>query len=325
MGRSLKILISFLLSLVLPTDIFAQNMRRYQESGLQKLIPTSNHIEFTVSYKFSVPLGNRRLEIVLALPQTIQNKQKIYNINLSPEPARIFEKNENKYAEYNFTNPDSKISIDITIEAEIYRYDLTAAIAKPRPANTSDYELKDFLRQEKYIEKDDPAIKKAAQNITGDTDIDTVKGIYNYVLDNMKYKIVSLKSLGAVTALLNGEGKCTEYADLFVTICRAKKIPARVVTGYAMGFYSSPIRHNWAEVYFKDYGWVPFELSGSDAPNMNIRNRFFSNLIQQYLYISNIRNDRTLMNGSFCVVKYWGDKVTFSDTTSYKRITNRSK
>ncbi len=63
-------------------------------------------------------------------------------------------------------------------------------------------------------------------------------------------------------------GFCNYYATAQVLMLRSLGIPARFVVGYAQGDYDSTTQtytvrkldsHAWPEVYFVDYGWVPFE------------------------------------------------------------------
>jgi transglutaminase-like putative cysteine protease len=67
-------------------------------------------------------------------------------------------------------------------------------------------------------------------------------------------------------------GFCNYYATAQVLMLRSLGIPARFVVGYAEGEYDRQTRtytvrkedsHAWPEVYFMDYGWVPFEPTGS--------------------------------------------------------------
>src|SRR5262249_46641734 len=66
---------------------------------------------------------------------------------------------------------------------------------------------------------------------------------------------------GALGALALKYGTCREYTDLFVALCRAKGIPARVCEGLVITPTPEPKvpNHGWAEVHIKDYGWVPFD------------------------------------------------------------------
>ncbi len=63
-------------------------------------------------------------------------------------------------------------------------------------------------------------------------------------------------------------GYCDYYATAFVVLARSAGIPARFASGFAVGSWD-PTRmsflitegeaHSWPEVYFPDYGWIPFE------------------------------------------------------------------
>jgi transglutaminase-like putative cysteine protease len=68
------------------------------------------------------------------------------------------------------------------------------------------------------------------------------------------------------------------YSDYFgsamVALLRASGVPARLAVGYATGDYDAEqgvyvVReadaHAWTEVYFPDYGWVPFEPTPSQS------------------------------------------------------------
>jgi transglutaminase-like putative cysteine protease len=64
------------------------------------------------------------------------------------------------------------------------------------------------------------------------------------------------------------KGYCDYYATAFVVLARLAGLPARFATGYAVGDWnpveqvwviSEAEAHSWPEVYFPDYGWIPFE------------------------------------------------------------------
>jgi len=67
------------------------------------------------------------------------------------------------------------------------------------------------------------------------------------------------------------EGTSLEFASAFVVLCRQAEIPARFVTGFAIGDMVDGKRtvraahyHAWAEVLFSDLGWVQFETTSAD-------------------------------------------------------------
>jgi hypothetical protein len=60
-----------------------------------------------------------------------------------------------------------------------------------------------------------------------------------------------------------------------VVMARSVGIPARLAVGYAMGSYdfqqeayvvTEKDAHAWPELYFSDYGWIPFEPTSGLAP-----------------------------------------------------------
>jgi transglutaminase-like putative cysteine protease len=67
------------------------------------------------------------------------------------------------------------------------------------------------------------------------------------------------------------KGYCDYYATAMVVLARAAGLPARYVTGYIGEHYdaerdayiiTADQAHAWVEVYFPEYGWVPFEPTG---------------------------------------------------------------
>lgn len=200
-------------------------------------------------------------ELIVLMPQTIPGKQKIVDIKYSPKSPRVFHENGNSYAEFVFIKPQKRIQVKISIKAELSRYDLLTARAKQDKDLAQGLGFEDFVKQEKNIEKDHLQISEIAKNIKGHTEVDVVKSIYDYVINKLDYTIHGREDWGAVKALQQKKGDCSEYSDLFVALCRAKKIPARVATGYTKRFDGITSKHHWAQVYLKKYGWVPFEPS----------------------------------------------------------------
>lgn len=72
-------------------------------------------------------------------------------------------------------------------------------------------------------------------------------------------------------------GYCEHYSTAMVVMLRTLGIQTRWVKGYAQGQLSDAINntytirnadaHAWVEVYFEDYGWVPFEATPSFSMN----------------------------------------------------------
>ncbi len=327
----LALLLINLVSLAVSGGRSAPRQKRGRQLTPRQTYIQGNIVELVLSYDFSVPGKTHRLSFIVVLPRTIPDRQNILSTNYSPKPSRIFNENGNRYAEFVFVEPNRRVKIEISIKAELFRYDLLTARKKHGRDHREDHQLRDFLRQEKYIEKDHDQIQEIANGIEGQTEMDIVIDIYDYVIDNMEYAMPSKKNRGAVKALQSAKGDCTEYADLFVAICRAKNIPARVATGYTVGFnpstslrmvslsnHSTSSKHNWVEVYLQEYGWVPFDPSTGDIKNVIIRGRVFSSMRPVYIYLSHIRNDEVLGNYNFGMYRYWGDKPRLRESIEFK-------
>jgi hypothetical protein len=112
------------------------------------------------------------------------------------------------------------------------------------------------------VESDAPEIVSKSQSLTQDASNihDKVARIYDFVVSYLHYEPQEDEK-GALWALVNGTGDCSEYSYLFVALCRAVGIPARVNVGFGFqGSQESVVDgHMWAEYYLQDYGWVPVD------------------------------------------------------------------
>jgi transglutaminase-like putative cysteine protease len=79
----------------------------------------------------------------------------------------------------------------------------------------------------------------------------------------------------ASEALEQGSGVCQDHSHLFISCCRALKIPARYVSGYLyQGSAATPevAMHAWTEAWIDKTGWVSFDISnGRHAGETHIR------------------------------------------------------
>jgi len=121
---------------------------------------------------------------------------------------------------------------------------------EPRKTDTND--LTEYLEPEPMIESDDAGIKALAAQLKTVSPQETIRKIFAWVSEKIVYIGYTKRTRGAAYALRYGEGDCTEYAHLFVALCRANDIPARVVGGFVCpnsGVLDLGDYHNWAEFY----------------------------------------------------------------------------
>lgn len=137
----------------------------------------------------------------------------------------------------------------VTVTAEV------ELASTPQPQILS--EPSAWLTSERFIESDDPRIRSLATELRRATHWDTARAIYQWVRGNLSYAGYIAQDLGALQAVLQRRGDCTEYADLVVALARASGMPARMVGGYVVDHDLAPRPqdyHNWAEVYL-DGAW----------------------------------------------------------------------
>lgn len=121
---------------------------------------------------------------------------------------------------------------------------------KEQPLRVAD--LAPYLSCQPTIESGSPAIMQQAKQLWAASPGEAAKRIYTWTANTIRYTGYHPIDRGAVFALQNREGDCTEFAELFVALCRANKIPARCVGGYVYQGDAAlePGRyHDWAEFY----------------------------------------------------------------------------
>ena len=132
----------------------------------------------------------------------------------------------------------------ITIQADLMLSD--------KPNRVSVKNKKIYLQPEKYCESDNSQIIALAKTLSGATAEKTAKNIFNWVANNVKYTGYEKKPRGALFALNERKGDCTEFTSLFVALCRVNGIPSRGIGGQVApesAILKPSGFHNWAEFY----------------------------------------------------------------------------
>jgi transglutaminase-like putative cysteine protease len=135
---------------------------------------------------------------------------------------------------------------------------------------------------ERYLQLPDtitPETIALAQEVTApyDNPFDKALAVRDYLRANVAYNdqiAAPPQDVEPVHYILfeSREGYCNYYATAMVVMLRSQGVPARFVAGYAQGEWddvtgSYRVRannaHTWVEVYFPNYGWIPFEPTAS--------------------------------------------------------------
>lgn len=199
--------------------------------------------DFNLKYFLENP-KNYAISTEIAIPPQTESQNVVLD-NINPPPQNItVDSDGNWLAQYQLKAME-KLEINVSGQSKIF-----SPTTYPIEIDT-----KNFIQEKKFWPVNNPKILKISQNFKG------IKEIYDYVVDKLNYnfeKTDSVKRKGAIEALLSpNDSVCTEFTDLFVTLARSKKIPAREIEGFAFTNNSkikpitsaSDIIHAWPQYY----------------------------------------------------------------------------
>lgn len=125
-------------------------------------------------------------------------------------------------------------------------------------------------------------VRAAAAEATAGTTtrIEAVRAIEAWMAERTEYSIdaaLAPTGVDVVDDFLfeSRQGWCEQIASAFVVLARANAIPARLATGYVPGeldrltgefIVREREAHAWAEIWFPEVGWVPFDPTADVPP-----------------------------------------------------------
>jgi len=283
----------------------------------------SSTVSFAIRYQFGVTGAITNLRFTYCIPKTVEGRQRVIDLRFSPEPIAVYDDGDNRYAIFSFPSPTADLEVKISGEIELYRYDIEIAIsartvAGQSPIKLSDAERADALKAEQFLEVNHPAVRKITDTIKGprarlsgtgasqeeirNAEIETVQEILEKVRQCLQYEEYGGDKKGAgssaARAVTEGKGMCQDFANVFVTMCRAKGLPAKSMKGLFTFFEpGKTATHQWAEVFISDLGWVPFEPTSLSSAYAILR--------PIYIRESNMATDSRLKIDTGSASWYW--------------------
>jgi len=264
-------------------------------------------VGYDASYSMYINGNTRKVQLTCVIPKDLSNVQRVLAMNYSRLPIRVYDKDGIRYAEFLIEGESGELKIKISAVVEIFTHDLKTVKGGRQVLLGS---ATKYLLSEKFIEKDDSLIRTLGYSMLNGDTLRTIRSIYDFVSQNVKYSGFNSSQIGAVRALENLAGDCTEFTDLFVALCRSCGIPAMAVEGFVLNYSSTP-KHAWAEVYCNPYGWIRFDPTPG---NSNV----FKKLSNQYIQLSTARNDEHLKGFHYYRFSYWGDPVLILEEIKMK-------
>lgn len=173
------------------------------------------------------------------------NLQTVIYKDFTPKPQSVRIDDDGNWLASFVVNPSQEVEVTVEGQAKIH-----PSIKQPLSIESSQY-----TSPQKYWEVDSPDISIITSTLK------TPKAIYDYVVSTLSYdynRINLASRRGAKAAILSpAQSLCTEFTDLFVTLARSAKIPAREIEGFAYSNNSkikptnlgADILHAWPEYY----------------------------------------------------------------------------
>jgi transglutaminase-like putative cysteine protease len=165
----------------------------------------------------------------------------------------------------------------LTVTSRVATRDYAVDFTRPRRVKTAPGELQHFLRPTRLIATDG-IVKDTALEITkgAKSDVEKARAIYEWIVDNtFRNPKTRGCGVGDIRWMLESRdlgGKCADLNALYVGLARSVGLPARDVYGIRvakseLGYKSlgassekiSKAQHCRAEVYLKEFGWVPVD------------------------------------------------------------------
>lgn|GEM_PF-2504376 len=128
-----------------------------------------------------------------------------------------------------------------------------------------------FLRPTAYVESTAPEIQRLAARFRQQSadPAAQLNAAFQYPQRSLRYQRDMPNNFGALFALRQGYGDCTEYAALFVATARAMGYPARLTSEFHFepGIQYDQPNHHAAEVFVHDQ-WIPVDPNLATAPHL---------------------------------------------------------
>ena len=248
----------------------------------------------------------KKVQVWVALVQDHQPYQSVLSMVVNPAEYKIeTDEFKNQFAVFTFEDvlADEEIFIEIKYEVSVngfrYKWD-----------DCQGELLDNFTSADKYIESNDSEITGLAAelSIDAETACEQAEAFYNFIGDNFQYAGYISEDIGALVAIQQGSGDCTEFADTFIALNRAVGIPARFLQGVTYKSDTTSelgdIKHDWTEVYLPGIGWVPVDPTWG-RKTADDRLTYFAGISPDHIIVTTGRNLKTLDDYHYFSYRYW--------------------
>jgi transglutaminase-like putative cysteine protease len=230
-----------------------------------------------------VPAGLKTMKVWIPLPVS-RGGQTITAVHIE-SPLQWTEKTEGTFGDrYAYATVENPPAGDLTVKVRFRGTRNEITTSRLAETQASKAELARALQPDKLVTLS-PRVRKLANEVTAGKTTPTAEAhaIYDYLLATMKYdKTIPGWGHGDTERACDIKaGNCTDFHSLFMSMARAKGIPARFVIGFPMTADHGTVTgyHCWAEFYVRGKGWIPVDPSEASKSSDSARREYlFGNL-----------------------------------------------
>ena len=209
----------------------------------------------------NIPLNNFVMDVMI--PPNITPIQHVTNVVCNHQPSKLIYDNEgNRWLRFYFhqINPKEKITLAYRayIITRLIAYDITRI--KGHEESFEDLYLETFRKYtqpEPFIESTHQSIMNVSRKFQEYSPLGKIFAFLKFIKNNIDY-IPLDGDYGPIFAMENRYGDCTEFASLFVSLCRAANIPARMTTSIIHSDIEGWLYHSQAEFFINGI-WFPID------------------------------------------------------------------
>ena len=281
---------------------------KFVKSNAHKSIVTFNHQ--TLNYG---PGKVKTLDVHLAIPVNRENQDITSEIKFVPQYANLATDNWGlQTAHYAFEDILQGEGRNIEMITEVTTYDVRYFVFPDKVGTVNDVpaDIRSlYLQDNEKYQIDHPLIKETVKKVIGyeKNAYQIARKLFNYLIDNMYYEMAGGWNT-APTVLERGNGSCSEYSFVYISMCRAAGLPARYVGAVVIrgdNTCMDDVFHRWVEVYLPGYGWIPVDPSGGDQDWPHRQADYIGFVANRYLITTQSGGGSETMEWTYNSNQFW--------------------
>ena len=246
---------------------------------------------------------NRQTDIKLI---SINSDEYIIADNENPQRTIYFEKTAHK---------DEPTKFNMVLEVTNYTELSGLNPEKIKPYDTGSDLYKTFTAERKPHIVFTDELKNLSKKIVGEEKdpYKKAKKIFEWMSKNVPWagarEYSTIENISGY-CVEKGYGDCGIKSLLFITLCRYNGIPAKWQSGWMLHPGSVNL-HDWTEIYFEGYGWVPVD------PDYGMQN--LTNEDEKYFFFGGIDAHHLIVNDDFSAPLFPAKIFPRSETVDFQR------